>query len=172
MWDSGSYQDIIPGQSSQKANTEPEVHTSCLLGVWVARWGAGCAPSLQSQPDLGWGHGSSQWMEAKGLVRLPLRRPVVGDRWPLRWGHDPWQVLSLAEGILGNCQHLQLLRERAWARKKGSGHSWCLLCTHLGAVLAFADSSTSLALVVLGRPGSGPVLVTFQLFSWQVSSHL
>ena len=26
MWDSGSYQDIIPGQSPQKANTEPEVH--------------------------------------------------------------------------------------------------------------------------------------------------
>ena len=54
----------------------------------------------------------------KGPVPLPLCWPDVGDRWPLRRGPDPWQVLCLAEGILGNCQHLQLLRECAWARAR------------------------------------------------------
>ena len=168
MWDSASYQDIIPDQPPQKANTEPEM---CTRHVY---WGCGL---LDVQPHCGLSQApaepmgaQSEWRQraspsASVLARCWGQMTTETGTWPMRGTLFSW-------GDSGKLPASSAAERMCLSQKKGSGHSWCLLCTHLGAALAFADSSTTLAFVVLGRPGSGPVLVTFQLFSWQVSSRL
>lgn len=60
MWDSASYQDIIPDQPPQKANTEPEM---CAQHVC---WGCGL---LDVQPHCGLSQASAEPMGAQSEWR-------------------------------------------------------------------------------------------------------
>lgn len=117
---------------------KPTLSQRCACGKFIGSVGHWTGPSEKCRLSKASVDptGAQTWPEWRQKVWPFLLWPVVGYGRPLGWGHDLWPGTLFSWGILESCQHLQLLREHAWAWKMRPGRSSCHLCTHLGPALA------------------------------------